>query len=96
MHFLKKLLNWGFKYNVWAWFHIMAGAIGAKIALMFMGRWESLFLIFMLALAWELVEFIIDGGVGGMIKIYGSMERWFYDCLGDVVGAVLMALVVVL
>ena len=93
---LKKLLNWGFKYNVWAWFHIMAGAVGAKLALLFFDRWESLIVVSVCAVGWEFVEFVIDGGVDGMIRIYGSLERWIYDCLGDIIGAILMALVVVL
>jgi hypothetical protein len=31
-----------------------------------------------------------------MIKIYGSLERWAYDCAGDVLGALIMALMVVM
>ena len=96
MHqFLKKLLDWGFMRNTWAWFHIMAGCIGAKLALIFFQRWESLFIIFLLAVAWELIEFIYEGGEEGVIDIYGSLDRWWFDSLGDVVGATLMAYVVV-
>ena len=93
---LKKLLNWGFKYNVWIWFHIMAGGFFAKLGLIWFDRWDSLLIVSVCAICWEYVEFFVDGGIDGMIRIYGSLEKWFYDSLGDVVGAVLMALVVVI
>jgi hypothetical protein len=55
-----------------------------------------LLVIFLITIAWEVFEFVIDGGEQGMINIYGSLERWFYDSLGDVVGANFIAFVVVI
>lgn len=91
-----KFFKWGVFGNTYLWFHIIAGAVGAKIALIYFDRWESLLAVFIMAFSWEIVEFIIDGGVAGMIKIYGSLERWAYDCLGDIIGAMIVAFVVVL
>ena len=28
-------------------------------------------------------------------KTYGSVERWVYDCVGDIIGAILCAAIVV-
>ena len=83
--------------NVWAWFHILAAGTGAKIFLQYNDdKWQVLLAVFLITIGWEIYEFITDGGVAGMIKIYGSLERWFYDSLGDVVGANFMAYVVVI
>ena len=92
MSFLTKLLEWGFQQNVWIFFHLIAGGVGANIAKRFMGKWQSVLAVFSLAFSWEVFEFFYDGRVQGMIEIYGSMERWFYDSLFDVVGAMIVAL----
>ena len=82
--------------NVWAWFHILGGAVGAKIFLLYLDKWNALLLVFAITILWEVFEFIKDGGKAGMIRIYGSLERWFYDSLGDVIGANFVAWVVVI
>lgn len=92
---LKKLIEWGFMQNTWAWFHILGGGVGAKLFLIYFSKWESLAFVFIITILWEVFEFVIDGGKQGMIDIYGSLERWFYDSLGDVVGANFIAFVVV-
>jgi hypothetical protein len=92
---LKKLLDWGFCHNVWCWFHIIAGGIGAKVLHLYTDKWNALLFIVALAILWECFEFLYDGGIPGMIKIYGSVERWLYDCAGDIIGASFMALIVV-
>ena len=81
--------------NVWAFFHIFFGGLGAKLFNIYLDKWETMILVFIITILWEVYEFIKHGGKAGMIKIYGSLIRWFYDSLGDVVGANLMALVVV-
>ncbi len=92
----RKLIDWGFMHNVWAWFHIMAGGFFARIVLIGFDKWQTLFIIFMAAVLWEVFEFFYDGMTKGMIDIYGSLERWAYDCAGDVLGALIMALIVVM
>jgi hypothetical protein len=91
-----KLFQWGFNQNWAVWFHILGGGIGAKIALIWLSPAIALLVIFLITILWEVLEFVIDGGEQGMIDIYGSLERWFYDSLGDVIGANLMALTVVI
>jgi len=93
---IRKLIEWGFMKNTWAWFHILGGGIGARLALIWLDDYVVLLVIFLITIAWEVFEFIVDGGEQGMIDIYGSLERWFYDSLGDVVGANFIAFVVVI
>jgi hypothetical protein len=97
MTFLRKFLEWGLNGNVWIWFHMLFGGIGARVGeALGYSDLKTLIIIFLCAVGWEVVEFIIDGGIEGMIKIYGSLERWAYDCAGDVLGALIMALMVVM
>ena len=65
--FLLNLLNWGFFGNRWAWFHIMGGAVCAKIALVPFDKWNALLITILLAILWELFEFVYDGGVDGIL-----------------------------
>ncbi len=96
MNFLKHFLDWGLNGNVWIWFHMLGGAVGARIGIEFFSATRVLIAILILTLLWEVFEFIFDGGFEGMIKIYGSLERWKYDSIGDIIGAMVMAMLVVL
>jgi len=49
-------------------------------------------LILYTAFAWEIFELFYDGNPK---KIYGSIKNWIADSLGDIIGAVLMAWVVI-
>ncbi len=95
MTFLRKFLEWGLNGNVWIWFHMLFGGIGARLFMEYMDSLSAFLLVVILTIAWEGFEFLFDGGKVGMIKIYGSLERWFYDSLGDVSGAILMAWIVI-
>ena len=92
---IRKFWNWGLMDNCWAWFHMLFGGIGARISLALgFSKLETVIIVLVLALGWEVIEFYWDGGKAGMIKIYKTLERWFYDSLGDVVGAMVIALLV--
>jgi hypothetical protein len=91
-----KFFKWGFFGNTWVWFHMLGGAVYANIARRWLTKVETLVSLFILTVAWEVIEFFSGGGVDGMIVIYGSLERWAYDSLGDIVGAMITALLVVL
>jgi hypothetical protein len=93
---IEKLFMWGFMQNAWAWFHILFGGLGARLFSYFMDDTNALLLLFAVAVLWEVIEFLAGGGKQGMIDVYGTLERWFYDSLGDVIGAVLMAIIVLM
>ena len=93
---IRKLWNWGFMDNCWAWFHILFGGLGARLFMCVLDAVPTIALVFLITILWEVVEYFADGGAEGMIDIYGSLERWAYDSAGDIIGANLMALAVVL
>ena len=93
---VRKFWDWGFIGNVWAFFHIFFGGLGARLFLEVLNEVQTLALVFLITILWEIVEYFVDGGKQGMIDIYGSLERWAYDSAGDIIGANLMALIVVL
>ncbi len=95
MSILDKIIQWSIFGNRWLWFHMGGGAVGANIGMRFLSEWQTFSIMVILILLWEVFEFIKDGGVTGMIVIYGSLERWFYDSLGDVVGGIAMLALVV-
>ena len=86
---------WGFFGNTWAWFHMAGGGVGAFACKRYLKNKTSVIVLFTITMIWELAEVIVDGGKSGMIEIYGSMGRWFYDSLGDIVGAMFIALLVI-
>jgi len=91
-----KFFQWGFNQNWAVWFHQLGGAVGARIGIEFWTDLQVIIGMLLITLGWELIEFIVGGWEEGMINIYGSLERWFYDSLGDVVGAMVMVLLVTL
>lgn len=96
MHqWIKTRFDWMTFGNRWFWFHSMGGAVGAKLFILVLSPWSAFALVAIVALVWEMFEYFIDVGCNPDY-VYGSRERWFYDSLGDVLGAVLMALVVVI
>ena len=86
-----------FKYciyqNKWLWFHILAGGILAKLALAFFKNGQiAMEIVLLSAILWEIFEYFKDN-VG---KIYGSKKHFFLDSLGDIAGAVIMAIIIVI
>ena len=83
--------------NVWLWFHILAGGILAKIASWYWGKryvgmTRPIITVFLAALSWEIFELYY----WGYANYSGGVMGWRADSLGDILGAVLMALVVAL
>jgi len=77
--------------NRWLWFHILAGGFVAKVIYLIPVDWNPVVFVACLAVAWEIFELYKDGYKG----YSGGAKGWFADTLGDILGAVLMAWVVV-
>jgi len=92
MKWYNKLLKWGFNSNYWIWFHILAGGILAKLINIFLNNWLSVLIVSIIAIIWEIYEYFKDD----VVKIYGSIERFWYDAIGDVLGAIACAILVVI
>ena len=60
----------------------------------FFSQPETMIILLVVTVLWEVFEFV-SKGKAEIIKIYGSLERWFYDSLGDVVGAMFIVLLIV-
>ena len=90
-----KLVRWGLNGNVWVWFHSWGGAILARVLMIWFTDVQTLLIVALVAVLWEVFEFFHDGGFEGMIHIYGSLDRWFWDSVGDFTGTVFCALIVV-
>jgi hypothetical protein len=86
---IEKFFMWGLMSNSWLWFHMLFGGVYALL-LRCIDISNSFILIslFGFALLWEVYEYITDD----IIKIYGSVERFLYDASGDVIGALLIAI----
>ena len=83
--------KWGLFGNTWAWFHIMGGAFLGFALRRYMNQKLAVIVAFSIMILWEVFELV----QGDIISIYGSWERWFYDSSGDVVGALVVAILVI-
>ena len=80
-----------FTRNSWLWFHLIGGAVMAKVALIWCVPQVAFIITFAIAICWELIEY----GTANVKQEYGSQKRFFGDAIGDIVGACAMALIVV-
>lgn len=79
-----------FTENKWLWVHILGGGFFAKIFLTRYEPQQAVLLVLGVALLWEVGEFILSD----VERIYGSRKRFYLDAIGDIIGALTMALVV--
>jgi hypothetical protein len=97
MKWYEKLLRWGFCANYWLWFHILIGGLIAKILNIWLSDWLSILIVLMVAIVWEImfeywIEYKHDKKT--IEQIYGNMERYIYDSVGDILGAVICGIIV--
>ncbi len=83
--------KYAFLENRWLWFHFLAGGILAKLLLPHLNPVTVLVLIFVASLTWEVIELVVRN----VEQVYGSKKKFFMDAAGDIIGAVVMAAVVV-
>ena len=88
------LIKYGFCKNNWVWFHILGGGVLARIFLLWMPPLQSLLWVAMIAMLWEALEFVIETK-GNPASIYGSLKVWAWDTVGDILGSVICAMLVV-
>ena len=75
--------------NRWLWFHILSGGFIAKVAPMILQNYSPFAIVAIMAVFWEIIELYWEGW-----RTYGSVKNWIADSLGDILGALLMAWVV--
>ena len=94
-----KFLTWGLCGNYWIWFHILAGGIIAKTLLLLgLSSLWAVSIVGIVALIWEVIEFYFEceGDFKSVVITYCSIERWIYDCIGDILDAIFCAVIVVI
>ncbi len=84
-------LRYAFLENRWVWFHILAGAFLARCFLTLVQTDQVVGYVFLAAVTWELLEVALTN----VEARYGSLKRFFLDAVGDVMGAVIAAVIVV-
>ena len=97
-----KFIDLGLCKNQWLWFHIFAGLFVANLLLYFdvnsilflfghlSVKIATLINVFLIAVIWEFIEFYIESGYE---TSYGTVEKWFWDSVGDVFGATFITLI---
>lgn len=89
------LLKNMFTKNQWLFFHMLGGAVIAKVCVALGLVDQTIFtVVLLLAVGWEFLEYFSQSPEK-IKKTYGSFSRYFQDALGDVFGAVVMALIIV-
>jgi hypothetical protein len=91
-----KFIKWAFLHNVWLWFHILVGGIAAKILNSFFAirADKTILIIAAVAILYEIGELIYEWITG--FKTYNCIEHFLSDAFGDILGAVIMAAIVLL
>jgi hypothetical protein len=85
------LLNKALLENRWLWFHILAGGMAAKLIHLWFDEYFTFGVVLAAAIGWEVYE----GLTSDLSAIYGSDENFVYDAVGDIFGAVIMCLIVI-
>ena len=87
-------INYGFGHNEGIWMHIIGAAILAKIIRIKFSYIATIFIVLLIAIVWEAVEIYIETpNLAAILSIYGTMARYMYDTVGDIVGAVLITVI---
>lgn len=86
--------------NVWLWFHLLGGAVLAKMGLWLGAEDQKAFLIvFSVQIVWEIGEFLYHSIRGWGRSPYGldnlkPAQHFFIDAFGDTIGALVAAVTV--
>jgi len=78
--------------NVWIWFHILAAAFGTRLFLLKFSQKVTMLIVSAIVLLWEVFEVVVGGDLA---QTYGSLERYFYDTAGDIIGAMVVSVIII-
>ena len=89
----------GFTNNTWLWFHILGGGLLAKFCewaywhkiRKYDSRQLAVLTVLAIAIAWEVLEYSL-----GIQAYNNDFKRFLLDAFGDIMGAFIMAVIVVL
>lgn len=88
------LINYGFGQNEGIWIHIIGSAILAKIIRIRFSYLATIISVFLIVVLWEVIEIYIETPtMTATLSIYGTYARYLYDTAGDIIGAILIAII---
>ncbi len=88
------LINYGFGQNEGIWIHIIGASILAKIIRIRFSYIATIIIVFFIAVLWEIIEIYIETPtMTAVLSIYGTYARYLYDTAGDIIGAVVIAII---
>lgn len=91
-----KFIRFAFLMNEGIWIHMIGGGILAKIIHYYLTSLETILVMFGVAVLWEIIEIYIETPTkDATLAIYGSMERYYYDTVGDILGVVIITALIV-
>jgi len=102
-----KLVKLGFCQNYWITFHIYSAMIGVIImGLLGLSNTQILGVSFLIMILWELVEFKYEiqnvmlkkniKGIDWSLTNYKYKEKWIYDTVGDILGAFISVVIMII
>jgi len=88
---IREFFSYGIMTNVWLWFHMLFGGLFAFFCKKTeVDCWLSLIALLGITILWEVFEYFSDD----VEQIYGSFKNFMYDAIGDIGGAVLIAILI--
>ncbi|MEI8223830.1 MAG: hypothetical protein WCG20_01765 [bacterium] len=88
IHFFK----YGFMMNDSIWIHMIGGGILGKIIHRYLPAKYTILIVLGIAITWEFIEIYLETpNKAALLAVYGSVERYIYDSIGDIIGAVIIA-----
>ena len=86
------ILKHGFLHNQWLWFHILGAGVLFRVASIWLTNQQAFIAVAGIAVSWEIYEYFSSD----IEKIYGNKKRFYLDAFGDIAGAILIMLIMVL
>lgn len=96
---MNEFIELGIRQNKWFWMHCVGGVFFAVVLSILQPhtpKSEIFTQIMFIALLWEIGEVGWEGGITKVSIVYGSQRRWVYDSLGDMLGALTTAGIILL
>lgn len=81
-----------FLQNVWLWFHILTGGMATKFLNAWFNDLSTFAMVLVAAVGWE----VFEGLTSDLKAIYGSIRNFIFDAIGDICGAMIMCIVVLI
>ena len=85
---------YGLLKNQWLWFHMLASLIGTKIMMLWMNTNTIIFVVALLAIGWEAIEWHFSSKHG--TSAYSNFMHYVWDTVFDIVMSVLVAVICVI